>query len=198
VLIQSNFQKTFFTLLGFTFILQKPNANHFYKEIDGILGLGFNYSYYLKQTSTYSQSILSTLSSDYYIEDNIFSIYINENGNGTLTIGGWDKGKVERKFIYWVGIANPMASYEWGVPINSINGIKLEENSVAFVDTVIETIIFPKSVEAEFYKNIGLEECGPNKQYTICSCKGVEKYPDLLLDLGGYLFTFKFKKLCRI
>lgn len=147
-------------------------------KFDGILGLGFE-SISIGGSTVFGSAIEQNL-----VKDPIFAFYLGDEGDGELTLGGYDENKFTGS-LNWVDLQK--ATY-WQV---SLDGVKMGDYSVSETNGIIDSgtslLVGPKSEVAKLASAVGATQ-SPLGQYTI-DCAKVDDLPDVVFTIAGVEYS---------
>lgn len=143
-------------------------------KFDGILGLAFD-SIAIGGSTVFGSAIEQGL-----VKDPMFAFFLGDEGDGELTLGGYDKSKFSGE-LAWVGLQK--ATY-WQV---KLDGAKMggfsTKDTTCIIDSGTSLLVGPKSQVAELASEVGATQ-SPMGQYTI-DCAQVDSLPPVVFTIDG-------------
>jgi cathepsin D len=143
-------------------------------KFDGILGLAFD-SIAIGGSTVFGSAIEQGL-----VKDPMFAFFLGDEGDGELTLGGYDKSKFTGE-LSWVGLQK--ATY-WQVKLDGAKmGSYSTKDTNCIIDSGTSLLVGPKAEVAKLASKVGATQT-PMGQYTI-DCAQVDSLPPIVFTIDG-------------
>jgi len=149
-------------------------------KFDGILGLAFD-TIAIGKTTVFGGAIEQGL-----VKDPVFAFYLGDEGDGELTLGGYDETKFEGDDLKYVNLDK--ATY-WQIKLDgiSLGDAYSTDSTTAIVDSGTSLLTGPSAEIAKIALAVGAK---PNVvgEYTV-DCKDVDSIPDIHFTIDGVEYS---------
>lgn len=144
-------------------------------KFDGILGLGFE-TIAIGKTTVFGSAIEQGL-----VKDPVFAFYLGDEGDGELTLGGYDSSKFDGDLKY---VDLDKATY-WQIKLDDISmGDKYSAGATTgIVDSGTSLLVGPSTEITKIALSVGAEQ-NVMGEYTI-DCKKVDAIPEISFKIDG-------------
>eukprot|EP00566_Odontella_aurita_P013644 CAMPEP_0113571006 /NCGR_PEP_ID=MMETSP0015_2-20120614/25311_1 /TAXON_ID=2838 /ORGANISM="Odontella" /LENGTH=448 /DNA_ID=CAMNT_0000473903 /DNA_START=817 /DNA_END=2163 /DNA_ORIENTATION=+ /assembly_acc=CAM_ASM_000160 len=144
-------------------------------KFDGILGLAFD-TIAIGKTTVFGSAIEQGL-----VKDPVFAFYLGDEGDGELTLGGYDSTKFEGDLTY---VDLDKATY-WQIKLDgiSLGDTYSTDATTGIVDSGTSLLVGPSAEITKIALSVGAK---PNVmgEYTI-DCKDVDSIPEISFKIDG-------------
>mmetsp|Transcript_30199 Transcript_30199/g.61332 ORF Transcript_30199/g.61332 Transcript_30199/m.61332 type:complete len:214 (-) Transcript_30199:2346-2987(-) len=143
-------------------------------KFDGILGLGFD-TIAIGGSTVFGSAIEQGL-----VKDPVFAFFLGDEGDGELTLGGYDESKFTGD-LHYVGLQK--ATY-WQIKLDGVTmGDYSTSDTNCIIDSGTSLLVGPKAEVSKLAAKVGATQT-PMGQYTI-DCAKVEGLPDVSFTIDG-------------
>jgi len=145
-------------------------------KFDGILGLGFE-AISIGKSTVFGSAIDQGL-----VKDPVFAFYLGDNGDGELTLGGYDETKFEGDDLHYVDLQS--ATY-WQIELDGVDvgdGYSTGKTN-GIVDSGTSLLVGPTAEVAKIAEQVGAK-ANFMGEYTI-DCDKVDAMPDVTFRIDG-------------
>jgi len=155
-------------------------------KFDGILGLGFE-AISIGKSTVFGSAIDQGL-----VKDPVFAFYLGDNGDGELTLGGYDETKFEGDDLHYVDLQS--ATY-WQIELDGVDvgdGYSTGKTN-GIVDSGTSLLVGPTAEVAKIAEQVGAK-ANFMGEYTI-DCDKVDAMPDVTFRIDGKNYSVPGKDL---
>lgn len=143
-------------------------------KFDGILGLAFD-TIAIGGSTVFGSAIEQGL-----VKDPVFAFFLGDEGDGELTLGGYDESKFTGD-LHYVGLQK--ATY-WQIKLGGVTmGDYSTSDTNCIIDSGTSLLVGPTAEVAKLASSVGATQT-PMGQYTV-DCAKVDSLPDVVFTIDG-------------